>query len=222
MQTVLVTGANRGLGLEFVRQYREAGWSVMAASRRPDEAVRALDCDAALLALDVQDEQAIRALPEVLRGRQIDLLINNAGYHPGMQQLGRINYSNWQTAFHVNTIAPLQIAEALFPLIPSGGKIVNVGSRLGSIACNQGGGSYIYRATKAALHCLTRSLAMDLAPRSILVVALHPGWVKTDMGTSAADIEVGESVSGMRNVITNLGPQNTGCLINYDGVEIPW
>ncbi|SPP98094.1 SDR family oxidoreductase [Bradyrhizobium vignae] len=222
MQTVLVTGANRGLGLEFARQYHEAGWHVIAASRQPDEAAQTRAWSAELLQLDVRSEVDIRSLAHVLKGRQIDLLINNAGYHPGTQQLGQLDYSNWPTAFHVNAIAPLQIAEALLPLIPPGGKIINIGSRLGSIACNEGEGSYAYRATKAALHCITRSLAIDLAPKQILVAALHPGWVKTDMGTSAADIEVGESVSNMRNVIATLGSHNTGLLINYDGEVISW
>ncbi|MGY3473513.1 SDR family oxidoreductase [Bradyrhizobium ottawaense] len=222
LQTVLVTGANRGLGLEFVRQYREAGWHVIATSRPLDEGVRARDCGAELLQLDVRDEGAIHALAHALEGRKIDLLINNAGYHPGAHQLGELDYSSWQTAFHINVIAPLQIAEAFLPVIPPGGKIVNIGSRQGSMACNREGGRYLYRATKAALHSITRSLAIDLTKRGIIVVALHPGWVKTDMGTDSADIEVEESVSGMREVIADLGQHNTGHLINYDGAVIPW
>ncbi|WP_028351605.1 SDR family oxidoreductase [Bradyrhizobium murdochi] len=222
MQTVLVTGANRGLGLEFVRQYREAGWLVIATSRRLDEGVRARDCGAELLQLDVRDEEAIRALAHSLEGRKIDLLINNAGYHPGAQQLGKLDYENWQSAFHINVIAPLQLAEALLSIIPPDGKIVNIGSRQGSMACNREGGKYLYRATKAAVHSITRSLAIDLVERGIVVAALHPGWVKTDMGTNNADIEVEESVSGMRKVIADLGPHNTGHLINYDGEVIPW
>ncbi|WP_439360407.1 SDR family oxidoreductase [Bradyrhizobium sp. DASA03007] len=223
MQTVLVTGTNRGLGLEFARQYREAGWHVIAASRRPDEAAQARALGAELVQLDVRSEHDVRALAHALEGHQIDLLINNAAYHPGIQQLGQLDYSNWQAAFHVNVIAPLQITEALLPLIPPGSKIANIGSRQGSIACNEeGGGSYLYRATKASLHCITRSLAIDLAPRNILIAALHPGWVKTDIGTTAANLEVGESVSGMRNVIATLGSHNTGRLISYDGEIIPW
>ncbi|MHC2440349.1 SDR family oxidoreductase [Bradyrhizobium sp. USDA 4451] len=222
MQTVFVTGANRGLGLEFVRQYRQAGWHVIAACRRPKEAFQARDWGAELLELDVQDDRAIRALPQTLRDYKIDLLINNAGYHSGYAPLGSLDYSTWQTAFHINVIAPLQVAEALLPLIPNGAKIVNIGSRRGSNGCNLDGGVYLYRATKAALHSITRSMAMDLATRDIVVVALHPGWVKTDMGTSGAEIDVEESVSGMRNVIANLASHNTGRLFNYDGSELPW
>lgn len=222
MPTMLVTGGNRGLGLEFVRQYRDEGWNVIAACREPAQAQAARDSGALIEKLDVCDFEAIRALTAKLAGTSVDLLINNAGYHPGFQPLGQLRYENWQTAFHINVIAPLQVAEAFTPLIPAGGKIVNIGSRQGSITCNVEGGRYLYRATKAALHCITRSLAVDLAPRDVAVAALHPGWAKTDMGGATADIEVAESIAGMKKVIAGLGSHNSGCLIDYSGKEIPW
>lgn len=223
MNTVFITGTNRGLGLEFVRQYRAAGWNVIATVRKPEEAGQVRELGAEVLTLDLQDENAIRELPRKLQGRRIDLLINNAGYHPKTYgRLGQFDASNWQTTFHVNVIAPVQIVEALSPLMPDGAKIVNLGSRQGSNATNLGGSSYVYRASKAAAHSVSRSMAADLAPRNILVVTMHPGWVKTDQGGKGAEIEPEVSIAGIRRVVENLTLEQTGHLINYDGTVIPW
>lgn len=221
MPIMLVTGANRGLGLEFVRQYRADGWDVIAACRRVHEGAAAQALGARVEPLDVADHGAIAALARRLEGQALDVLINNAGLHPGTQALGHLDYSKWLQAFQINTIAPLQMAEAFFPLMPRGGKIINIGSRQGSIACNEGG-RYQYRATKAALNSITRGLSIDLAPKGIFVAALHPGWVKTDMGGASAEIDPIESIAGMRAVIAGLGAHNTGQLIQYDGQVIPW
>ena len=219
---IVITGASRGLGFEFARQYSADGYRVLGLCRQEKDraALQALGAEAACL--DMQDHAAIRAFAKDLGSAKIGLLINNAGMNPGHWPLGEIDYGNWQKAFHINVIAPLQCAEALFPLMPQGAAIVNIGSAQGSISRNKDGGRYLYRATKAALHAITKSLAIDLAARGVMAVALHPGWVKTDMGGQAADIDVDTSISGMCKVIAGLNSDASGRLYNYDGAEIPW
>lgn len=222
MPTAVVTGANRGIGLEFVRQYRAEGWNVIAVCRPLANADHARELGASIEPLDVTDLAAVQSLARRLAPLRIDLLVNNAGMNPGNPPLGSLDYGTWQSAFHLNVIAPLQVAEALFPLMSAGAVIANISSRQGSVSCNVEGNRYFYRATKAALNAITRSMAIDLRPRGILTVALHPGWVRTDMGGTLADIEATESVGGMKKVIGNLGLAESGNLINYDGVQIPW
>lgn len=219
---IVVTGASRGIGFEFARRYARAGHEVIGICRQESDMTRLTASGITPVCLDLLNLDAIRAFARALPKKKVGLLINNAGINPGNYSLGQIDYGNWQLAFHTNVIAPLQMAEAIVPVMSPGAVLANIGSAQGSMSQNKEGARYLYRATKAALHAITKSLAVDLAPSGILAMALHPGWVRTDMGGAAADIDVETSVSGMCRVIDGSSVSNTGRLYNYDGQVIPW
>lgn len=231
MPTLLITGANRGLGLEFVKQYAAAGWRVLAACRVPQEA-DALQALAAaspgrvtLHALDIADFAAIDTLARQLHDTPIDLLINNAGVYPDRNSsFGHINYEAWPQAFRINTMAPLKMAEAFVGNLELGqGKtIATISSKMGSLDDNTSGSYYLYRSSKTAVNMVVKSLSLDLAPRGIRAVVLHPGWVQTDMGGPNALITAATSVAGMRQVLERLTAEDSGRFISFDGTEIPW
>lgn len=230
-KTILITGANRGLGLEFCREYLAAGWRVIATCRSP-----ALAKELALLAaqypdlkietLDVADFAQITALSERLSAETIDVLLNNAGVYGDReaQSFGSLDYQEWADTFVINTMAPVKMAEAFLPQLQRGQDklIASVSSLMGSISDNTSGGSLIYRSSKAALNAVMKSLALDLQARSIGVLILHPGWVKTDMGGKNALIEVEESVSGMREQIQAFTLAQSGSFVRYDGGLVAW
>ena len=223
--TVLITGANRGIGLEFSQQYAADGWNVLACCREPQTAsalqsIAKTHGNVQIYTLDVTDFAQIDALAMQLKDRAIDVLINNAGVYLG----GGTNTENWEKSFKINSIAPYQMAEAFKPHIAKSTlkKLATLSSKMGSIDDNDSGGSYIYRSTKTAVNMVMKSLSIDLAPAGIAVVTLHPGWVQTDMGGSNALINVNSSVSGLRKVIDNLSLKSTGKFIAYDGKEIAW
>jgi len=226
---VLITGANRGLGLEFVRQYLADGWRVIACCRNPLGASALIALAAAsggrlsIRELDVTDFSKIDQLAETLKAETIDLLINNAGYYPH-GSFGDNDYADWELAFRINVLAPMKMAEAFVDHVAASRlrKIATLSSKMGSIADNGSGGSYPYRSSKTAVNMVMKSLAIDLQPRGIAVITLHPGWVLTDMGGPNALITVTQSVTGLRKVIDQLTPQNTGRFVAYDGQEIPW
>lgn len=226
MSTVMITGANRGLGLEFARQYAAEGWAVIATCRRPDEAsdLNAIsDCD--VHTLDVTNFPAVQKLAEQLAGTAIDVLINNAGvYGPKSCALDNLDFEIWQDVLFTNTMAPLNMAQCFAPHVAASEKkcIATLSSKMGSITDNTSGGSYIYRSSKAALNCVIKSLSHDLKPQGINVVVLHPGWVRTDMGGPSGLIDAPESVRGLRTVIAGTTPDNSGGFFNYDGSEIGW
>ena len=227
MSTVLVTGANRGIGLEFVRQYLADGWRVLATCRNPRAAkdLATLRGDIQVHALDVTDHSAIEDLGATLKREAIDVLINNAGvYGPRSSALRNVDYLGWVEVFQINTMAALKVSETFLDHVARSDlkRIVALTSKMGSIADNRSGGSYIYRSSKAALNAVMKSLAVDLAPRGILVGILHPGWVRTDMGGPGALIDAEVSVSGMRKVISSFRPDTSGSFFNYDGSPIPW
>lgn len=232
MNTVLITGANRGIGLEFARQYAADGWQVVACCRQPQQA-EALNRLAdqykdrfSIHRLDVRELAEIDQLSHKLQDLPIDILINNAGVYPHAQngEFDRISYDDWMEAFRVNTFAPLKMVEALIEQIAcSQLKIVaTITSKMGSIADNQRGGSYIYRSSKAAVNMVVKSLAIDLQPRGIIAVLLHPGWVQTDMGGRGALISTKQSVTGMKSILGRVTHSDTGKFIAYDGQHIPW
>jgi len=232
MGTTLITGANRGIGLEFCRQYAADGWRVLACSRYPEKS-DALNKLAAqhpeqikIHALDVADHVEIDRLAHVLADESIDLLINNAGIYPDSDKsgFGHTDYAEWIHAFRINTMAPLKMAETFATQIARGKQktIVTVTSKMGSIADNSSGGSYLYRSSKAAVNMVVKSLAIDLKPIGITAVVFHPGWVKTDMGGPSALISAEQSVSGMRQMIARLTIADSGRFFAYDGQEIPW
>ena len=237
MKTALITGASRGIGLEFCRQYAAEGWRVLACSRHPEksEALAKLAAQYPELiethALDVADHAQIEHLAQVLEGESpapayIDLLINNAGICPDSDKrgFGHTDYAEWTRAFRINTMAPLKMAETFATQIARSKQktIVTITSKMGSISDNSGGGSYLYRSSKAAVNMVVKSLAIDLKPLGITTVVFHPGWVRTDMGGPNAMISPEQSVSGMRHVISGLAPADSGKFFAYDGQPIPW
>jgi NAD(P)-dependent dehydrogenase (short-subunit alcohol dehydrogenase family) len=227
MPTVLITGANRGMGLEYARQYAADGWRVLATCRDPGAAKElvALDGDVEMYALDITDHGQIQSLAKTLRKETIDLLLNNAGvYGPRPSKLGGIDYDAWQDIMRINVMAPLKVCECFRSHVADSGlkKIAIMSSKMGSIGDNNSGASYIYRSSKAALNAAMKSLAVDLGARGISVVILHPGWVRTDMGGPSGLIDAPESVDGLRQVIDDLSLETTGRFYNYDGTEIPW
>ena len=219
MPTVLITGANRGLGLEFARQYVADGYEVIATVRDSSPELDALGVR--IEQLDMADLDAVAGFGR--RVEQLDLLIANAGTYGPKSVESAQDGSGWLKAFAVNTVAPFLLAQSLLPQVTrSKGKLIGISSQMGSIADNDSGGFIAYRSSKAALNAAWRSLAIDIRSRGVAAAVLHPGWVQTRMGGPSALIEPSESVSGMRRVIDGLGTDQSGRFFAYDGAEIPW
>ena len=225
MPTVFITGANRGIGLEFVRQYAADGWTVIATARDPGKAdeLNAIEGDVTVRALDLDGDFFQIDWNGVVGSAPIDVFINNAGVM-GPTKLDTIDHAAAMVnALAVNTVAPVVLAKAALPLVAAAkGKMVALSSKMGSIADNGSGGFIAYRATKAGLNAAWRSLAIDVAPQGVVAATLHPGWVQTDMGGANAPLGVEASVAGMRAVIDGLTPEKAGGFYNYDGATIPW
>jgi NAD(P)-dependent dehydrogenase (short-subunit alcohol dehydrogenase family) len=231
MPSVLVTGANRGLGLEFCKQYAADGWRVHACARDPrhsDELTElAAESKGAVRvhALDVSDYAAIDALADELGDEALDVALSNAGtFGRDAWTLGALDYEAWERTMRVNALAPIRLAEALLPALSRStqARFVAVTSKMGSIADNSSGASYSYRASKAALNASVKSLALDLAPKNVVACVIHPGWVRTRMGGRGAPLAPEESVSGMRRVIEGLGAEQSGRFWSWNGEELPW
>lgn len=228
MSTVLVTGANRGIGLEFVRQYASDGAKVIACAREPDKAKElkqlAANGDIHLHPLDTSDFKACAALGKQLAGEPIDILVNNAGYYgPKKQSADEMDFDGWAYTFAVNTMGPLALSQALRENLKRGGekKIVTITSGLGSTATTEGG--YLaYRASKAAVNNVMRSLSVDWRKDGITVAVFSPGWVRTDMGGASAPLSPEQSVSGMRKVIAGLTASDSGKFLSWNGEERTW
>ena len=232
MKTLLITGANRGLGLEFCKQYAADGWRIFACCRNLENAPELQELAAAhpnlvsLHILDVEDAGGINELAQELADEPIDILLNNAGIYPdgGGMGFGYTERDAWIQAFLVNTMAPLKMAEAFISNLERGKfkTIATISSKMGSVDDNTSGGHYLYRSSKAAVNMVVKSMSIDLAPRGIIAVVLHPGWVLTDMGGPNALITPEQSISGMRKVIAKLTPADSGKFLGYDGWEVPW
>jgi NAD(P)-dependent dehydrogenase (short-subunit alcohol dehydrogenase family) len=231
MPSTLITGANRGLGLEFARQYLADGWRVYAACRDPNTAseLRRLaepnDKNLQIMTLDVTNPANVKAAVSELDGRAIDLLLNNAGVMGARgQTVGNLDYDTWAKVLEANTMGPMRVAEAFVDHVARSDRklIVTLTSGMGSLADNTSGGSIAYRSSKAAVNMVMRSLAIDLTPRGITCVVVNPGWVPTDMGGPHARISPAESVTKLRRLIDTLGPAQSGKFFNYDGREYPW
>ena len=234
MRRVLITGASRGLGLEFVRQCLARGASVFAGCRTPEHALDLQMLSAVhpeqltVLTLDVTDEATIDASVEIIRSQVdgLDLLINNAGVYPRGELPTTLNAETLLQAFRVNSIGPMIVAQRCLELLRAGDhtKIVNISSKMGSLWWKEkeGGEDYSYCSSKAALNMLTRTLAFDLRSDGIIVVALIPGWVQTDMGGSDADLALTESVGGLLKVVDRLTLADTSKLFTWEGREHPW
>jgi len=229
-ETILITGANRGIGLELARCFARSDWQVLACCRQPEAAaaLAALEREypqLVMLPLDVTDAGQISALARELGGRPIDILLNNAGiWGPKDQGFGELDEAWWMETLRVNTVAPLKICEALVEnVVASHRKLMaSMGSQLGCLGENSSGDWYIYRSSKAALHMAMRSLAVDLAPRGVTSVMLHPGWVRTRMGGETAPLQPQESAAGLHQVLLERTHADSGKLFNYRGELLAW
>lgn len=229
MPSVLITGANRGIGLEFARQYAAAGWRVEAGCRQPERAtdLRRLSerhPELRVHALDVVDPASVSALARTLASDAIDLLINNAGVSgPKGQRFGGIDYDGWLDTLRVNALGPMRVCEAFVEQVARSERklIVAITSGMGSIG-DSSGGYYAYRTSKAALNMAMHNVALDLKPRGIIAVVINPGWVQTDMGTSRATITPEESITAMRAIFERLTPDDSGKFLNYRGGTYEW
>jgi NAD(P)-dependent dehydrogenase (short-subunit alcohol dehydrogenase family) len=223
--TVLITGANRGLGYEFARQYAAAGWTVIGTARDPDEAAELKAITGVRVEqLDVADAASMEALAKRLDGVAIDLLINNAGVGGGAGRIGDLDLERVERILMVNAIGPMRVTQALLANLRAGQRktVVNISSGLGSIEGNRGGGSTGYRESKAALNMFTRTIAGELRGEGFIAIAMSPGWVKTDMGGENANLEPETSIAGMRKVIAGLTPEQSGRFWSWDGEQVPW
>jgi len=231
MPTILITGTNRGIGLELTRQYLQEGWRVLACSRNPAQAdeLQSLKQQHAnlltLAELDLHDEKQIRALSNAWKNESIDILFNNAAIMgPHHIELGDLSVKDWQEVFLINTIAPILMAQAFVEQIARSQQkiIATMSSLMGSIADNQWGKYYYYRSSKVAMNAAMKSLAIDLSNQNIIGVVLNPGWVKTDMGGENAPLSVSQCVKGLRQVLNQLTPAESGKFLSYTGTEVPW
>ena len=223
-QTYLITGANRGIGLERARQLRARGERVIATARQPGAALSLQATGARIEPLDVADPASVADFAARLDGAPVDVLINNAGIGVGGVSFERLDVETMAAFFQVNTMGPLRVTQALLPNLLAGQakRIVSITSQLGSIDDNGSGGAYAYRASKAALNMVNKSLSIDLASRGLVCVVLHPGWVQTDMGGAAAPTKVEESALGLLRVIDDLSPSQNGRFFDFSGAEVPW
>lgn len=238
MPSVLISGANRGLGLEFARQYAAVGWRVFAACRDPATAAelaalaKGAKGKVTLHRLDVLDFDSIDALARELSGETVDLLINNAGIMEKAADMpfGKIDYDRWEEVFKTNTLAPAKMTQSFIPQLERSGKklVVTLSSGLGSMTDNDDGkrlkpgGLYLYRTSKAAMNMTMRNLSFGLKPRGIAAVVISPGHVRTDMGGPSAALGIEESISSVRKVLDGLTIADTGKFFFYDGREYPW
>ncbi|PSV54037.1 SDR family oxidoreductase [Photobacterium sp. GB-1] len=227
-KSVLITGANRGIGLGLVKQYLSQGWLVHATSRTLETAIDLQDlashnADLIIHSLDVTNYEQLDQL--ATRLPSLDLVINNAGYYgPKGYGFGQTDVEEWRRVFEINTIAPLKLIESLYSLLKSGTtkKIACISSKVGSMEENTSGGGYIYRSSKAALNSVVKSLSNDLRDEGFTVIALHPGWVQTEMGGPNALIDIETSAKGLFDVIEHTSVNHSGEFINYDGTRIAW
>ena len=219
MRTVVVTGANQGIGLELCRQLRQRGDAVIAACRRASAELRALGCEV-VEGVDVADDTAVALLATALAGRQVDVLVNNAGILSD-ESLDDLDFGRIRRQFEVNAVGPLRVTRALLGHLKPGSKIVIITSRMGSIADNGSGGYYGYRMSKCAVNMAGASLAQDLKGRGIAVLLLHPGMVATEM-TGRRGIAAAESVRDLIVRIDSLGLEASGTFHHANGELLPW
>ncbi len=234
METVLVTGANRGIGLELVKEFLRREYDVLATCRSPANADALTDLQRAagsigsesgldVLTLDVADSASISACAQALGGRTIDVLVNNAGVMKREAGIADIDYEHWLQAFSINTLAPMRLAGTLKPnlLTASCPRVATVSSQMGSISRGRAG-CVAYRSSKAAVNMAMRSLADEWREDGITVCTLHPGWVRTDMGGSDADLTPEQSAADLVCLIAGLDMAKTGSFLNHDGTVMPW
>lgn len=230
MPSILVTGSNRGIGLEWCRQYAAAGWRVFATCRHPDAAGELHDLAAAhpqlsVHGLNVIQEESVEALRAELANESIDLLVNNAGvYFEKYVRPETISFDAWMQTLEVNTFGPMRVAQALVDQVARSQRrlIVNMTSNMGSIAKIEAGGDYYYRTSKTALNAAMKAYSIELKARDVGVLLLHPGWVMTRMGGPGAQVTAADSVAGMRQLVDGFDMSMSGRFYRFDGSELPW
>ena len=223
--TVLITGANRGIGLALAERFEKAGYHVIGTARKPDRADELQSLGAQVEQLDVTDPDSVASLAGRLEGTAIDMLINNAGIKgEDARNLEELDFGNMATVLDVNTMGPMRVAQALFKNVSAGERkiVANVSSMMGSMKLNTWGCCLSYRASKAALNSLTKTLAVDYGERGITFVTLHPGYVQTDMNDGQGNITPAQSADGLFRVISELQASDNGRFYAYDGKELPW
>ena len=225
METIVITGANRGLGLALTRRFLRAGKRVVATCRNPDAFQFSDDrANLDIVKLDVTDGEAVSRSVSDLSGEVVDVLLNSAGIIGGdTQSIDDIDYGAWRDAFEVNTLAPFRIAVALRANLLRSGRprVVTISSQMGSLD-RKGSGSYAYRGSKAAVNKVMQALAQEFRGDGIVVCPVHPGWVRTDMGGAHAEISADESASGLFDLVESLTIRDTGQFWNWDGKRHPW
>ena len=229
-RTILITGANRGIGLVLTEQFALDGWQVLACCRNPVDAGQLQSLAKQhqaieIQALDVTDYQQMASLAARLAHRPIDILLSNAGiYGSKGGGFGEVDAEEWRKVLEVNTIAPLMLVQAFVEQVAASQQklVAVISSKVGSIADNSSGGSYVYRSSKTAVNQVVKCLSIDLAGRGISAISLHPGWVKTDMGGPNAEISTDTSASGLKRILLSAGPEQSGQFIEFNGSRIPW
>ena len=222
MSTILITGAGRGIGLEFARQYVAAGWRVLGTVRDPLAGRPLSDAGGEVYVADVADPASVARLKGALAGIQLDVVLNNAGIYGQDQSFGSVDADAFMAVMRTNALAPLKVAEAFADQLTGRKVIATITSLMGSIAENSSGNFYAYRASKAAANMVMKTLALDLGSRGITAIALSPGWVRTDMGGAEAPLSPAEAVSGMRAVLDKVSLNDSGKFFHFDGSELPW
>jgi NAD(P)-dependent dehydrogenase (short-subunit alcohol dehydrogenase family) len=219
---VLIIGASRGLGLEFVRQYRAAGANITATARDEAALERLHEHGARGLKLDVSDAASVSRLARQIDGERFDVVVINAGvYGPATTGLDTPSAADFDAVMHTNVLGPMrllpQIAQALAP----GARVAILSSKMGSIGLRASTSGWLYRASKAAVNSVMKDASLALAGKAT-VISFHPGWVRTDMGGAGADIDAATSIAGMRTVLASVKPGASGSFFNYDGQRLDW
>ncbi len=223
-KTYVVTACNRGLGLEFARQLSARGDRVIATARDPESATGLAALDVRVEPLDVSSPESVQRFADALAGEPVDVLINNAGVGVHSTPFESLDFDEMTEFFNINAVGTARVTRALLSALRAGAgkKIINITSRMGSIGDNTSGSAYSYRASKAALNMVTRSMALDLKPEGFVCLVLHPGWVQTDMGGGSAPTTTPESISGMLGVIDGAGSEANGEFFDFTGDRVPW
>lgn len=230
MPSVLITGANRGIGLELTRLFAQNAWRVFACCRTPEQAkdlgelTQEFSKQVSVHPMEVTDSLSIDALALSLKDEPLDLLVNNAGIMGGEKQgIQEMDFSAWEETFRVNTIAPFRIFQALLPnlKLSSAPKVATISSQMGALN-RESAGAYAYRSSKAAVNKVMQTLACEMAMENFIITLFHPGWVKTDMGGDQADITTEESAAGLYRKLSSLEPRDNGKFYKWNGEEHPW
>jgi NAD(P)-dependent dehydrogenase (short-subunit alcohol dehydrogenase family) len=220
--SILIIGASRGIGLEFVRQYAHAGDRVIATARGDEGLAKITALGAKALRVDVADPTSVSGLAWQLDGEKLDVVVINAGvYGPSTSGLQPPSSDDFDAVMHTNVLGPMRVLPQLTDALAPNAKLAIISSRMGSISLRESTMGWLYRASKAAVNSVLKDASIALAGQATCI-AFHPGWVRTDMGGSGADLAVEESISGMRQVLAELQTKDNGKFFNYDGKPLTW